>query len=745
MSQRPCRWAVAALVVLAPGSARPAPAGAQEEPERIVAELRIAGNEAFTDREIRRAIYTEPSKCKGFFLKPFCAFGAFKERRVFEPREFQLDLARIKLYYWRRGYRETQVDTVVQRRDREVAVTFRIEEGAPVRVRTLTLSGLEGIVSDTAALRRRLALQVGHPFSELEVEAARSQIERIVRNRGYAHAEALLDAFLPNDEPHVAEVTFRVELGPLTHIGAIHVLGVERVEPRIVRRLLTIRPGDLYREDEILTSQRRLYSVALFQYADVTPQLEARDSVADIWVRVNEGKVHAVREGIGVSTAECLQAEVSWAHRNFLGAARRLELRGALSNLLTPQLAGDFPCGEAGDASDRESSFNDPNWILRADFRQPWFISSGNSLRLGIFAERQSLPVIFVRRNYGGDAALERQIGSRTTLTLTYRAERDELDEGSGGLFFCGNFGFCLPQDIRELSQPRWLSWVGLSLARDRTDAVFNPSRGYLARLEVEHASRFTLSDYAYYRAWADVSVYAPFADGVFAARLRPGWVRPIGRGLELGEDDVRPGGPDVVHPFKRFYAGGANTIRGFGQNLTGPLLLFLPQSDTLVALGCDPDDIDSTSVWGNCDASALAPGAFDPRPLGGTLSLVGNFELRFPLVGERWSGALFVDWGAVWQDEGAFRRSLERGLVSDLVWTPGLGMRYLSPIGPLRIDVGYNTIGPRLFPVVTEAPDESQVVQLATPYRYDPFSDPSGLQEFVNRLQVHFSLGQAF
>ncbi|MGH7544810.1 MAG: BamA/TamA family outer membrane protein, partial [Gemmatimonadota bacterium] len=257
---------------------------------------------------------------------------------------------------------------------------------------------------------------------------------------------------------------------------------------------------------------------------------------------------------------------------------------------------------------------------------------------------------------------------------------------------------------------------------------------------------RFTLSDYAYYRAWADVSVYAPLADGVFAARLRPGWVQTIGRGLELDEDDPRPGGPEVVHPFKRFYAGGANTIRGFGQNLTGPLLLFLPRPDTLLALGCDESQIDSTtSVWNGCDAAALSPGAFEARPLGGTVSLVGNFELRFPLVGQRWLGALFVDWGGVWQDADEFQRSLERGLVRDLVWTPGLGIRYLSPIGPLRIDVGYNSIGPRLFPVVTEAPDESQVVQLQVPYRYDPFNDPSGLREFLNRLQVHFSLGQAF
>lgn len=741
MSRRLWRRAATALVVCSAAAA--APVFAQEEPERIVSELRISGNAAFSDRELRRAIFTEASECKSFFLKPFCAFGAFRDRRVFDPLEFQLDVARLKVFYWRRGYREMQVDTVVDRRNGDVAVRFRIEEGKPVRVRSLALAGLEGIVEDTAAQRRRLTLRVGDAFSVLEVEAARSQVEQFLRNRGYAHAQVLLDAFLPSDDPYAADVSFRVEPGPRTRIGAIHVLGIERVEPNVVRRLLTFRAGDLYREGEILRSQRKLYSVALFQYADVTPQLEGGDSIVDVWVRVSEGNVHAVREGIGLSNTECLQIQASWTHRSFLGSARRLDVSGSLSNLLTPQLAGDFPCRESGNSQDRESPFNRPNWIGRVDFQQPWFISSRNVLGLGVFAERQSLPTIFVRRSYGGDATLDRQLGSRTTLTLTYRAERDELDAGSASLFFCGNFGFCLPQDVQLLARPHSLSWVSLGLFRDQTDAVFSPSRGYVARVEFEHASRFTISDYAYNRAWADFSVYTPFADGVLAARLRPGWVRPIGRGLELDET-VRAGGPGVVHPFKRLYAGGANTIRGFGQNLTGPLLLFLPVADT-ARIGCSKQDIDDESgVWRNCDANELEAGAFQPRPLGGTVAVVGNVELRFPLAGERWSGALFVDWGGVWQDDEEFRRSVERGLFRDLVWTPGLGIRYLSPVGPVRVDLGYNTTGPRTFPVVTE-PDSTRIVQLEVPYRYDPFSDRSGFREFLNRLQVHFSLGQAF
>lgn len=735
---------MASLALLAGAVSFVSAARGQEEAEPVVAELRIEGNAAFSDGEIRRAIFTEPSECKSFFLKPFCLLGAFRDRRTLDRREFQLDVARVKLLYWRRGYREAQVDTIVRPRDAEVSVTFRIDEGSPVRVSTLRLTGLEGIVADTAGLRRRLALRVGEPFSVLRVETARGQIEQLLHNRGYAHAEVLLDAFIPREDPYSAEVAFQVEPGPLSRFGQVHVLGIEQVEPQVVRRLLTFRSGDLYRENEILRSQRNLYSIALFQYADVAPQLEDPDSIVDVWVRVNEAKVHALREGIGMSTAECVQIEASWAHRNFLGSARRLQLSGALSNLFARQLGGRFPCSEAGDPLDPGSAFNKLNWIARADFQQPWFFSSRNALRLGLFAERQSLPPIYARVSYGGDVALERQAASRTALSLTYRTERDSLDAGSASLFFCGTFGFCLPGDVRELSKPRWLSWVGLGLSRDRTDAVFHPTRGYLARLELEHASRFTHSEYAYYRAWADLSAYRSFGDGVLAVRLRPGWVRPLGRGIELDETEARPAGPDVVHPFKRFYAGGANTIRGFGQNLTGPTLLLLPQLDTL-ALGCSTADIDTTNVWRNCSASSLEPGAFQPRPLGGTISIVGNFELRFPLFGERWFGAAFVDWGQVWQDEAAFEASVRRGLLSDLVWTPGIGVRYMSPLGPLRVDLGYNTIGPRLYPVVTQAPGTDQVVQLEDPYSYDPFSDPGGFREFLNRLQVHFSLGQAF
>src|SRR5690606_29323834 len=106
------------------------------------------------------------------------------------------------------------------------------------------------------------------------------------------------------------------------------------------------------------------------------------------------------------------------------------------------------------------------------------------------------------------------------------------------------------------------------------------------------------------------------------------------------------------------------------------------------------PQDIND----GLCDVSVMAefaPGEFDPRPVGGAVLIEGNIEARFPVWRDRVIGAAFVDFGQIWQTRG------DVGF-DELAWTPGIGIRYMSPIGPIRIDVGYNPSGAQVLPVVT-------------------------------------------
>ncbi len=740
------RLALVCLALLA-GLAPAEPARAQgtaRDTLPVVRNLEISGNEKLSDDELKRAIATRSSGCRSAFLSPFCWLGldAFKRKARLDLRELRTDLARLRIYYFRRGYRQVQVDTALVREGKLVDVTFVIDEGQPVLVGSLEARGLEGIAP---RLARNLPLNVGAPFSEVELGVSRDRLERGLRNLGYAEAAVLVEASIPGADTLTAHVVLEVIPGPRYNIGAIEVEGTSELDPRDVVRLLTFRSGDLYREDEIVRSQRTLYSLALFDYVDITAEPSGADSTIDVRVQVNEAEMRGVQFGVGVSTTECLQLEAGWAHRNLYGGTRRLDVTGVLSNLGTQAWARQFPCNQAGDTTELATNpFNKINWRLRAEFQQPWLLGTQNWLRLGVFTERQSLPPIYARVSYGGDARLTREIAPGTALSASFRAGRDSLEEGSADFLFCANFGVCTPSDIETLSETRWLNWVTLDFVRSTTDAVLSPTRGYRLSLEGEHASRLTGSEWTYYRAQAELSWYQRFGPGrIVALRVRGGRVVPIGSGLEgVSLEEVRE---PVTNPLKRQYAGGAYTVRGFGQNLLGPKVLLANASEladtTRAGAGaCDPTEVTEKNIW-ICDPTAAGLTSDDvvPRPVGGENSVVANAELRWPL-GSRWTGVVFVDLGKVWTVGG------EKSEAESLAWSPGIGLRYRSPVGPLRLDIGYNTGSSERLRVVSVLGTgaETTIVQLSELFNHDPF-EGSGLRGFLNRLQLHFSIGHAF
>ncbi|MGD8699109.1 MAG: BamA/TamA family outer membrane protein [Gemmatimonadales bacterium] len=741
---------------LACGASLAAPAGAQVQTTArdtlpVVRRVDIEGNQAFNDDRIKRSISTRASGCKSFFLGPFCWIGLDAFRRVerLDPRELRTDVARIRVFYFRRGYRRAVVDTTVVREAGRVDVTFQIDEGPPVIVESVEIIGLED-VPDAEAVVSELQLREGEPFSEVALSDSRERMERALRNRGYADAAILPGFFMPDDDRLKANITLRVELGSRSTIGVVDIRGAVEVDASDVRRLLTFKSGDVYSEEELVRSQRTLYSMALFDYVTIEPQPTDSDSIIDVLVQVNEAKTRAVQFGGGVSTTECLELEAGWAHRNFFGGTRKLELTGQISNMGTASLARTFPCTQAGVESDPSdvttNPYNKVNWRLRADFQQPWFLGTENWLETGLFAERQSLPAIYARVSFGADIRFSREISRGTALIASSRIGRDSLEEGSADVLWCANFGVCSPTDIQTLSKSRTLSWLALTLAQSRTDAVLSPTRGYRLTLEGETASEFTASEWLYYRAAGEVSWFQEMSGGVLAIRLRGGMVRPLGSGLK-GESIEDVG--EVTHPLKRQYAGGAFTVRGYGQNLLGPKVLGLNPS--LVAEsdinpdGCPivQEDLDQ-GVW-VCELEGRDISSDDmfPRPVGGENSFVANIEFRFPLGSSRWTGVAFLDMGGVWNTGGAVSAS------EALAWSPGFGVRFLSPVGPLRFDIGYNTSGTeRSVPVVSDPNDV--LVQLIDSegnletFDYNPFEAP-GMDEFFRRLQLHFSIGHAF
>lgn len=742
--------AVTVLVGLVLGGV-PRQLGAQQVQTRgaEVLELRFPGARAFDPDLLSSAIVTAATRCRlPGPLAVVCWLGRGVDRQYLDENVLRADAVRLRLFYFQRGYRQAQVQPEVIPKAEGVRVDFRIDEGQPVRVASVELVGpTELLPSD---IQRRLALQPGRPFSLLDYEAARDTLVGRLKDRGYARAEVLASYTIPADSPLVARVRYELIPGIRARFGVPEVIGAEKVSPNVVLRMLTFDPGDVYREQELIRSQRNLFGLDIFKHVEIRARPEAmEDSIIPVTVQVNEGNVHRVRLGVGINTIDAVNAEARWTSRNFRGGARRLEVRGQLSNVLASQLR-EVPAFETGGGV-----YGKLNGSLAVDFAQPWFFSPLNTFGAGLFFERRSIPDVFVRTAAGGFFSLLRAVSARTSVNLAYRPELTYL-ETEGDVFFCANLNACGPEEIRVLKEAHWLAPVTISAVRDHSNSLFSPTSGYILRLEAEHASRVTGSAFAYTRLTGELSEYREIVSGVVvAARVRGGWARAAeGAGTD---------GAFGLHPQKRFFAGGPNSVRGFAQYRLGPKVLTINAARDLAApvhdprrpgAGCTAASIND----GSCDATALAerhPDRFDVRPVGGGRLLEGNFELRFPLLGDKVRGAAFVDFGQVWSEDSPVR-------LGELAWAPGFGVRYMSVIGPIRVDVGYNPGAAERLPVITTgvepcsvaagdptcyATGEGGLTGLRNTNELRPLSIPVALgrRSFFDRLQLHLSIGQAF
>jgi len=714
-----------------------------------VSEIRFEGNSAFSSDQLRQLILTRSTECRAAVLGPFCLFGAdwAQDPFLLSPIALPADAARLRLYYGARGYRYAQVDTALAYTSdsSEVTVTFAIQEDQPVRVTDLDISGVDDLGAEVLA---GLATRVGSPLDRVALEADQDTLRYRLQNQGYAHADVFRGSFIPNSDPYGAEVTLDVFPGTAARIGPVEVVGNERLDEVVIRRMLPFREGTVYRRDDVLAAQRNLYGLELVRSATVEADLSHMpDSIVPVTVRITEGDQRRWFVGGGVSTADCLNSEVRWTNRNAGGGGRRLQLRSSVSNVAAERLH-DVLCPQAG-----TDEFGVVNWSLGADFTQPWVFGVRNALNASVFYERQTLKDVFVRRAVGASLTLTRSLGRGAAMALSFRPQFAQL--AATDLFFCTSFLVCEPSDVEELERFNWLSPIALSASRTRTDQLFNPTRGTTLLADIEVARDWTGSAFGYDRALGEAGWYRALGrDAILATRLRAGVVR----GREFTGSDVGQSG--IIHPQKRMFAGGANSVRGYAQSQLGPRVLTVGVGSLIAPTGdADPPCTPQTVIDLSCSTDDLQADAFFPRPTGGSGLLVANAELRIRLTRTTFQGVLFFDAGQVWNDYG-------QATFGELQLSPGMGVRYFSPIGPIRVDVGYRVAGGEMLRVVSEQirpydpatdPESSQVrapaddtvlpwvktgeLALLVPRRL--FDDSRAWS--WSRFQLHISIGQAF
>ena len=750
-----------------------------DEMERpLVKKVRVRGVKSVDEDELRQSIATRGSGCRSLLVTFLCAINdwdAVYQHEYLDEQEFRKDVLRIKVFYWKRGFRETEVDTAIVPRDgKEVRAIFRITEGAPTLVERVEVLRPAALLPDRA-MRRLVLVRAGQPFDTYQLDTSLTRLRQAMWQRGFADAEIVHRATVDTTTRR-AVVAIGVEPGARSVVGQINVTGAEKVSEVAIRNSLRLKTGDVFRLDDMLQSQRALYESGLFRRAalfvappsgrpvcevfasgmlsdvgnDQDPNARP-DSVKRIEVCVEEGPQREARASTGFNTADFIQVEGRFSHLNFLGGARRLDLTAAVGNLLAGQLNGRDPFRNVKVGDDERARYFAPTYQASATLSQRWFFDPRNTISGGVFASRRSSPGIFVDEAYGTTATFTRLFAERAPVSASYRFEITSVE--AGDVYFCVNYGVCDRGTIDALKGGHRMSPFTLTGQIDRSSDPFEPVTGYRLRTDVEHASQWSGSDYRYNRASADYSVYRRlFRTGTLATRVRGGWVRALSS-TASATDALSAQDGEILHPRRRFYAGGSQSVRGFGENQLGPRVLTIPLATLLRNPACSATDIASCNPNFFVDTAGkqvdFSANDFIPRPLGGNLLAEASVEVRVPILRELTKGNLL---GAVFVDAGWLRgRTLVGGSRADGAITPGFGVRYRSPVGPIRVDLGLNPSRRDSLPVITEQLDiaggdtTKKLVRLQQQRSYGAVTSSNFFGQLFQRLTLHLSIGEAF
>lgn len=686
---------------------------AQQQQGLVVRRLTFLGNRALDDLTLEAAIAT--TRSSAFATLPVIKVLGLGEKRYFDEIEFRRDVVRLLLLYRQSGYMNAVIDTLVQRKPRDVYVTFRIHEGEPVRVTRFDIDGLDGILN-VAQLRRELPLQVGDPFNRFLFLASADTILARLHNVGFPYAE-VLRGFDSDAEAQQAELSLTAIPGPRMWIGRVAIEGLRDIDSGTVRRVLSVNPGDLYRERSLFRSQRDLYGMDVFRsvvvaLADSAPPANPSDSTVAIVVRVAEGSRHSVRIGVGYGSLDCFRVQSSWSAHDFWGGARKLTLSGRLSKIGVgyPMDGGleNNICSEL--QGDRTA--DTLNYSAGVTLTQPAFLSPRHRATVGVFAERRSEIQAYTRQAVGFNVGItfNAQRTFPVTLGYGYAIGRTSAEPA----VYCSAFQLCDAEDQAFLANRRAFAAVTLTGVRDRTNSALDPTRGSQFTATLAHASRIVGSDpfYEFNRGEVEYSRYSGLSRyAVFVWRVRVGTILP--QRITLSGQSAR-----FVPPEQRFYAGGPNSVRGYGRNELGPRVYVTTDTTQFEIHGSD-------TVYADLRTA----------PTGGNSAFVLNAELRLPspIFTSRMRVGVFVDVGQVWEREN------ELLSFNGFRVTPGVGLRFATPLGPVRLDAAYNGYDREQGPLYFQDNTTNELKLYRSAYR---LAAPSG---FLRRIVVQFAVGHAF
>ena len=579
-----------------------------------------------------------------------------REGQVFSAAALTAEASAIQDLYARRGYASARAVPEAQpieggdAQQVPVAVRITVAENVRTVVSSLRVQGNTALAGST--LVEGLGLQPGQAFYPTQLALDQDAVQLRYANAGFRSATVSSSPGLSEDGAR-ADVVFTVEEGPQTFVDHVLIVGNQRTRTETIRRELQLTTGDPLGLSAIAESQRRLATLGLFRRTRLTELGHGAETSRDLLVTVEEAPVTTIGYGGGLETKPVLRGsaaaggiaseQLEFAPRAFFEVGRRnLFGKNRSVNLFTrvsfrPQ---NFN-GES--ASTAAGGYGFSEYRVIGTYREPRVRdTAADAFLTGTLEQQRRATFNFARRAF--TAELLRRMTRQTSVTGNYQLQRTEL--------FDERIAEADRLLVDRLFPQVRLSSFSLSAVRDARDDLIDPKSGTYLSANAQVAGRRIGSEVGYLKSYLTgqwFRLVPRLRDVVFASSLRVGLASGFPRTATIVDPDggLRTETVRDLPASERFFAGGDTTVRGFALDQLGT-------ADTII-------------------------GGF---PKGGNALVIVNTELRLPvrgglgLVGFFDTGNVFAKTRAI--DFGAFRSSL------------GFGIRYKSPVGPIRLDVGF-------------------------------------------------------
>lgn len=548
-------------------------------------------------------------------------------------QDLQSDLENLVSYYNRQGYGQAQIKSQVGKHGDQLDLTLQIEEGPRQRVVTLDLSQICSLPDPVRVrLQRNLKangeLYEGGPYNKVLLDETQAFLRAEYENAGFSQTQVSARQSW-NADNTLVDVTLDITEGPRQVIERVIVRGNQRTDTAVIRRTARVARGEPMSTNRLRRIERDLSRLGIFSRVDVeVARFGYGTPQRDVIIRVEEAPAHALNYGVGYDLEEGVRGLLGYSDNNIFGQA--IGLRGEVR---LSQLNQRFRL-----LLDQPTLFGQPVTLTSSLFYIDADDTHFRIRRWGLRSEAAYTQTF--RRSARGQQDLR-----RFSLAYDYRVlQLRSIDPG-----------VALNDFERRKSRPYQISSVIPSVFLDRRDDPVDPRRGWTSLVQLQYSFPLLSADADFLKLSLQQTEHIDLgAPGVIALSLRLGGIEPfrVLRGQDPDLPDDLPSRNVFID--ERFFLGGETTHRAYA--------------------------LDELGVLGQSKIFSTVTNSY--HAVGGNGLVLGNLDYRFPLLGAL-GGVAFVDAGNVWAD---WRRIDLR----EAKWGAGVGLRYLSPIGPVRVEIAW-------------------------------------------------------